>query len=72
LNSVLANSSDTGGWPIGVLMYNNAHRNRMVNCTVGHSGYQTANDDIGGVMNVGNWENASDTTSLSRFALAVA
>jgi hypothetical protein len=39
----------------------------MIGCTVGHSGYQTASDDIGGVMNVGNWENASDTTSYNFF-----
>jgi hypothetical protein len=65
LNSKLVNSSDTGGWPVGVRMYNDAHHNRLSGCTVGNSGYMTTNDDIGGVINVGNWENAADTTGYN-------
>jgi hypothetical protein len=65
LNSKLVNSSDTGGWPVGVRMYNDAHHNRLAGCTIGNSGYMTPNDDIGGVINVGNWENAADTTGYN-------
>lgn len=65
LNSKLVNNADTGGWPMGVRMYDNSHHNRLANCVVGQSGYMTANDDIGGVINVGNWENASDTTGYN-------
>jgi hypothetical protein len=63
LNSKLTNSSDTGGWPVGVRMYNDAHHNWLFGCTIGNSGYMTSDDDIGGVMNVGNWENATDSTA---------
>ncbi|MBN2574285.1 MAG: hypothetical protein JXP73_06950 [Deltaproteobacteria bacterium] len=62
LNSKLVNSSDTGGWPVGVRMYNDAHHNRLAGCTIGNSGYMTSDDDKGGVMNLGNWENATDST----------
>ena len=62
LDSKLINSSDTGGWPVGVRMYNDAHHNRLSGCTIGNSGYMSTDDDIGGVMNVGNWENATDST----------
>jgi hypothetical protein len=65
LNSKLTNSSDTGGWPVGVRMYNDAHHNRLSGCTIGNSGYMTSDDDIGGVMNVGNWENATDSTAYN-------
>jgi hypothetical protein len=65
LNSQLTNSSDTGGWPVGVRMYNDAHHNRLSGCTIGNSGYMTSDDDIGGVMNVGNWENVTDSTAYN-------
>jgi hypothetical protein len=65
LDSQLVNSSDTGGWPVGVRMYNDSHHNRLANCTVGNSGYMTDSDDKGGVINVGNWENAADTSGYN-------
>jgi len=63
LNSTLVNSSDTGGWPMGVKMWNDSQYHWLANNTIGHVGYMTANDDIGGVMNVGDWSDPSDETS---------
>lgn len=65
LNSTLINSSDTGGWPVGIRMYDNAHHNWISNCTIGNSGHMTSNDDIGGVINVGNWQNPTETTGYN-------
>jgi hypothetical protein len=66
LNSTLINSSDsTGGWPVGVLMYTNSRYNRIKNCIIGNSGYMTSNDDIGGLINIGSWENATDSSGFN-------
>jgi hypothetical protein len=54
LNSVLMNSTNKVSWAVGILMYNNAEYNWLANCTIGNSGYFTSNDDIGGIMNLGN------------------
>jgi hypothetical protein len=63
INSILINSTATTGWPVGVLLYNNAHYNWLANNIIGNSGYMTDSDDKGGVMNVGAWDNPGDTTS---------
>ena len=65
LNSTLINSTDTGGWPLGIKIYNNSQYNRLANCTIGHVGYMTSDDDIGGVMNLGDWANPNDTTAYN-------
>lgn len=67
LNSVLINSSDPGGWPMGIKMYTDSQYNRLAHCTVGDVGYQTNDpaNDIGGVINVGSWENPADTTGYN-------
>ena len=65
LNCTLVNSSDTGGWPVGVLMYTNSRYNRIVNCTIGNSGYMTSNDDIGGLINIGAWEDSTDSSGFN-------
>ena len=65
LNSTLINSTDTGGWPLGIKMYNNSQYNWLANCTIGQVGYMTSNDDIGGVMNLGDWSNPNDTTAYN-------
>jgi len=65
LNCTLANSSDTGGWPVGVLMYTNSRYNRIADCTIGNSGHMSATDDIGGLINLGNWSDSTDATSYN-------
>jgi hypothetical protein len=66
LNSTLINSSDsTGGWPVGVLMYTNSRYNRIINCIIGNSGYMTVNDDIGGLINIGSWEDSTDSSGFN-------
>ncbi len=66
INSTLINSSDsTGGWPVGILMYTNSRYNRIMNCTVGNSGYMTSNDDIGGLINIGSWEDSTDSSGYN-------
>ena len=66
LNSTLINSSDsTGGWPVGVLMYTNSRYNRIINCMIGNSGYMTSNDDIGGLINIGSWEDSTDSSGFN-------
>ena len=66
LNSTLINSSDsTGGWPVGVLMYTNSRYNRIINNVIGNSGYMTTNDDIGGLINIGNWADSTDSSGFN-------
>jgi hypothetical protein len=65
LNCRFDHSTDTGGWPVGILMYNNSRYNRLANCTVGNSGYMTVNDDIGGLFNLGAWDNPADSTAFN-------
>jgi hypothetical protein len=64
-NCSLVNPSDTGGWPVGILMYTNSRYNRIVNCTTGNSGYMTSNDDIGGLINIGAWEDSTDSSGYN-------
>jgi hypothetical protein len=59
----LKNSSAATGWPVGILMYTNSQYNRIANCIIGNSGFMTANDDIGGLINIGNWADSLDQTS---------
>ena len=65
LNCTLVNSSDTGGWPVGVLMYTNSRYNRIANCVIGNAGHMSVNDDIGGLMVVGAWEDSTDSTAYN-------
>ena len=66
LNCILINSTDMGGWPTGIKMYNNSQYNKIVNCIIGHVGYATATpDDIGGVITMGDWGNPNDNTSYN-------
>ncbi len=65
LNSTLINSTDTGGWPVGVLMYTNSRYNRIANCVIGNAGHMSVNDDIGGLMVVGAWEDSTDSTAYN-------
>jgi hypothetical protein len=65
LNSTLINSTDTGGWPVGILMYTNSQYNRIVNCFIGNSGYMSSNDDIGGLINLGSWSDSTDATAYN-------
>jgi hypothetical protein len=64
-NSILVNSSDSGGWPLGIRMYTDSESNWLANSTIGNSGYMSADDDIGGVMNMGDWSDPDDTTSYN-------
>jgi hypothetical protein len=64
-NSTLINSTDSGGWPVGVLIYTNSQYNRIVNSTIGNSGYMSSNDDIGGLINLGNWADSADATAYN-------
>lgn len=52
--------NNQGGWPTGIVFRNNSHHNVLSSCIVGGVGYATADDDKGGVMNLGIWENADD------------
>jgi hypothetical protein len=65
LNCTLVNSSDQGGWPVGILMYTNSRYNRVANSTVGNSGYMSSNDDIGGLINLGDWSDTADATAYN-------
>jgi len=65
LNSTLINSTDTGGWPVGVLMYSNSRYNRIANCTIGNAGHMSVNDDIGGLMVIGAWEDSTDSSAYN-------
>jgi hypothetical protein len=65
VNCTLVNSTDTGGWPMGVKMTDDAQYNWLGGNTIGQVGYMTDNDDIGGVINVGDWANPNDTTAYN-------
>jgi len=67
LNSTLINSSDQGGWPMGIKMYTDSQYNRLAHCLVGQVGYESSDpaNDYGGVINIGSWENPADTTSYN-------
>ena len=62
-NCTMVNSSEHDDWALGIKMYDNSRHNWLANSTIGDAGYMTEDDDIGGVMNLGNWENSADTTS---------
>jgi hypothetical protein len=55
-------TSDQGsGWPLGISLANNSHHNRLSNNLISRVGYSTATpDDIGGLMIIGNVDNAND------------
>jgi hypothetical protein len=54
-------SDQGGGWPLGISIANNSHHNRLSNNTISRVGYSTTKpDDIGGLMIVGNVDNAND------------
>ena len=56
-NCTFDHSSKTDGWPNGVLFRGNAHHNWIDNCRIGRVGYSTANDDKGGVVQIGRGSN---------------
>jgi len=51
-NCTFDRSSQTGGWPNGVIFRGNAHHNWIDNCRIGRVGYSTTRDDKGGVMHI--------------------
>jgi hypothetical protein len=59
-NCLFDSANSTGGWPTGVRIRNNAQYNRITDCFIGRVGYCTADDDKGGVITIGTWENTND------------
>jgi len=53
-------ANSTSGWPTGVRIRDHAQFNRITGCTIGRVGYCTADDDKGGIMVIGTWEDAND------------
>jgi len=59
-NGRFDNHNNPEGWPAGIIVKNNSHHNRIFRCVIGRVGYCTADDDKGGVMALGIWEDTSD------------
>ncbi len=59
-NGTFDNHNSPEGWPVGIIFKNNSHHNKIYNCTIGRVGYCTSDDDKGGTMTIGVWEDTTD------------
>jgi len=57
---VFENSTKKSGWPIGFQIADSSHHNWIHHNKISNVGYHKDNDDKGGIMNIGAWQNTND------------
>lgn len=60
-NSIMDQSTNQSGWPVGINIVNNSQYNQLLNNTIGNVGYSVLSpgDDIGAVVDIGNIDNTN-------------